>query len=409
MNIRYRLILILLTPVFIWLTLRHYFQYKDSRYLWQRFFALKLPSSNHNTWFHCASVGEVMTLIPLINAYHKKYPEHQFLVTTATITGARTCDNKLPFVTHCYLPLDYRGNINRFLNAMNPDSLIIMETEIWPNLYETSASNFVPITIINGRLSSRTTESTSWFKRIFFHALQHVDHIYCRSDEDKKAFEQLGAKASQTEVIGNIKFSARFSSSAVDNIINRPYVVAASTRDHEERKIVELWNQSEHDDLLLVIAPRHPERKDQILSELKPFNEKIRVRSLNQAITDDTTVYLADTLGEMHSLFSHAQFVIMGGSFVNKGGHNILEPANFFKAILFGPSMHNFEAEARLFLQKKAALQALNDEAAINYINQLTTDKNYRKELGDNAHALILEHRNIAERYLDKLTESFED
>jgi len=409
MNILYRVILILLTPVFIWLTLRHYFQHKDLRYLWQRFFALKLPSSNHNTWFHCASVGEVMTLIPLINAYHKKYPEHQFMVTTATITGARTCENKLPFVTHCYLPLDYRSNIKRFIDAMNPDSLIIMETEIWPNLYEISTSSFVPITIINGRLSSRTTESTPWFKRIFFRALQHVDHIYCRSEEDKNAFEQLGANDSQTEVIGNIKFSARFSSSATDNIINRPYVIAASTRDHEEKKIVELWNKSKHGDLLLVIAPRHPERKEQILDELKQFNENIQVRSLNQAITDDTTIYLADTLGEMHSLFSHAEFVIMGGSFVNKGGHNILEPANFFKAILFGPSMHNFEAESRLFIQKNAALQAHNDEAAVNYINQLTTDKDRRKDLGNNAHELIIENRDIAERYLDKLTQSLAD
>jgi len=409
MNIRYQLILILLTPVFIWLTLRHYFQHKDPRYLWQRFFALKLPSSNHDTWFHCASVGEVMTLIPLIHAYHKKYPDHHFLVTTATITGARTCENKLPFVTHCYLPLDYRSNIKRFIDAMNPDSLIIMETEIWPNLYEISANSFIPVTIINGRLSSRTTESTSWFKRIFFHALQHVDHIYCRSEEDKNAFEQLGARTSQTEVIGNIKFSARFSSSTTDNIINRPYVVAASTRDHEEKKIVELWNKSEHDDLLLVIAPRHPERKDQILDELKPFNETIKVRSLNQPITEDTSIYLADTLGEMHSLFSHAEFVIMGGSFVNKGGHNILEPANFSRAIVFGPSMHNFEAESRLFLQQKAALQADNDETAINCINQLVIDKKRRESLGNNAHALIIENKDIAERYLDKLTQVLED
>ena len=409
MNIRYQLILILLTPVFIWLTLRHYFHHKDSRYLWQRFFALKLPTSNHNLWFHCASVGEVMTLIPLINVYHKKFPDHRFLVTTATITGARTCENKLPFVTHCYLPLDYRGNIKRFIDAMNPDSLIIMETEIWPNLYELSASNFIPIAIINGRLSSRTTESVPWSKRIFFRALQHVEHIYCRSEEDKKAFQQLGAKAHQLEVIGNLKFSARFSSSASDDIINIPYVIAASTRDHEEKRIVELWNKSDHGDLLLVIAPRHPERKPQILDELKHFNENIKVRSLNQEITNDTTIYLADTLGEMPALFSHAAFVIMGGSFVNRGGHNILEPANFSKAILFGPSMHNFESESRLFLQHKAALQAGNDEAAVNYINQLIIDKGRREELGKNAHALIVENRDIAERYLDKLAELFED
>jgi len=405
MNLRYQLILILLTPVFIWLTLKHYFQHKDSRYLWQRIFALKLPSSNHNTWFHCASVGEVMTLIPLINAYHKKHPDHRFLVTTATITGARTCENKLPSVTHSYLPLDYRGNIKRFINKMNPECLIIMETEIWPNLYKVSSNNFVPITIINGRLSSRTTDSKSWFKRIFFGALQHVDHIYCRSEEDANAFQKLGAKNSQVEVIGNLKFSTRFSSTVTVNMINRPYVVAASTRDHEEKKIVELWNKAEHGDLLLVIVPRHPERKEKIIDDLKCFNETIKIRSLNQPITDDTSIYLADTMGELPTLFQHAEFVIMGGSFVKKGGHNILEPANFSRAILFGPSMENFEAESRLFLQQKAALQARNDEVAVNYINQLITDKNSRETLGKNAHVLIMQHRDIAERYLHKLTE----
>lgn len=406
MNLRYQFILILLTPVFIWLTIRHYINNKDPRYLWQRFFALHLPDTTHPVWFHCASVGEVMTLIPLIKLYHQKFPDQALLVTTATVTGASVSAGKIPFATHCYLPLDYRSNIKRFIKKTNPAKLVVMETEIWPNLFEVSASHFIPVEIINGRLSARTTESQSWFKKLFFTALSYVDKIYCRTPEDARLFHQLGASENQLEVTGNLKFSAEFNhADSEKNLINRPYVVAASTRDHEEKEIIEIWNKSSHDNLLLVIAPRHPERKDQILNEISALTHSIKVRSQKQEITEDTSVYLADTLGELPALFNHAEFVIMGGSFVRKGGHNILEPAQFSKAVLFGPSMENFAAEAALLTENNAALQAENNDSAIRFINRLTSDTDFREQLGKNARQIILENRNIAEDYLEKITQ----
>lgn len=406
MNIVYQLLLFFLTPVFFWLTIKHYIHHKDSRYLWQRFFALKLPEAKQAIWFHCASVGEVMTVIPLIRLYQQQQPQQTLLISTATVTGANVCKKQLADITHCYLPLDYRHNIRRFIQKLNPEKLIIMETEIWPNLYSISKKQQLPIIIINGRLSSRTLESGSWFRKIFFNAVKNVSKIYCRTPEDAKSFELLGASKDQVETVGNLKFSASFNHlKSSEKLVNRSYVIVASTREHEEKKILELWKKSEHNHLLLIIAPRHPERRNEILKELSPLCTELKIRSLNQTVTDNTDVYLADTFGELPALFQHAEFVIMGGSFVNKGGHNILEPANFGKAIIFGPSMHNFLAESRLFIEKEAALQANDDESAINYINKLTDDKNYREKLGSKAKQLIVDNSNIASLYLQKLNQ----
>jgi len=372
--------------------------------LWQRFFALKLPDSNNAIWFHCASVGEVMTAIPLVKLYKDKTPEQEIIITTTTITSAKTCKSNMPFATHCYLPLDYKHNIRRFLKKTKPSRLIVLETEIWPNLFSIVKKNKIPVDIINGRLSKKTINARPWFKKLFKTAIRHVDHIYCRSLTDSQAYISLGAKNTQVETIGNLKFSVLPPEKQSDNkLISRPYVLAASTHKREEKKIVELWNETEQNELLLVIVPRHPERTEEIMSEITGLCTEIKIRSKNEAITEKTNIYLADTIGELPALFQHAEFVIMGGSFVNIGGHNILEPANFGKAILYGRSMKNFEAENTLFIENKAAIQVNSDSECISTINKLVSDQNFRDQLGKNAKALMIEYRNIAKQYFEKL------
>ncbi len=406
MIISYQLFLLLLAPVFIWLSFKHYKNNKDNLYLWQRL-GMKLPEAHHPIWFHCASVGEVITAAPLITLYKEQFPDKEILVTTNSVTGANVCRNKLSFATHCFLPLDYRLVTSRFLNKIKPEKLIILETELWPNLFQLCSSHNITITIINGRLSKRTTDINPWFKSIYKKSLSKVNKIYCRSDEDNKAYQSLGATEQQTETIGNLKFSGQLSNdSDLINIINRPYVIAASTHANEEKKIVELWNKSKHKDLLLVIAPRHPERKNEIVKDLHSLVHELSIRSEDQAITDKTNIYLADTFGELNSLFKYAEFVVMGGSFVKKGGHNILEPASYGKAILYGPSMENFAAENTLFLSKNASLQAHNDTETIKIINSLSSDLKHRKELGDNALRLMTKENNMSQRYLEILVKT---
>jgi len=405
MIISYQIFLFLVSPLLAWLTIKHYLNHKDIRFLWQRFFALQLPDSNNAIWFHCASVGEVMTALPLLNLYKDKYPQQEFLISTTTITSAKICKNKLPFVKHCYLPLDYRNNIKRFLSKTKPERLIVLETEIWPNLFSIAKKNDISITIINGRLSRKTLNARSWFKKLFYTSIQHVDSIFCRSEDDTKAYISLGAQKNRVETIGNLKFSAQFpKTEATNNLINRPYVIAASTHKNEEKKIVELWNAADHGELLLVIVPRHPERSEEIINEISGYCSEIKIRSKNEVITDKTDIYLADTMGELPALFQYAEFVIMGGSFVNIGGHNILEPANFGKAIIYGESMKNFEAENALFLKKEAAIQVKSDNETVSAINTLISNQAIREELGNNAKELISKNSNIAELYFNKLT-----
>lgn len=403
MTISYQLLLITLIPIFSWFSIKHVLSHKNSKYLWQRL-GMKLPSINTPIWFHCASVGEVVTAIPLINLYHEKYPDRKILVTTNTITGANVCKKRLEFCTHCFLPLDYRLITKGFLNTIKPQRLIVLETEIWPNLFQICHLKNIPIDIINGRLSERSLNINSWTKRLYKKTLQYVNAIYCRSENDSLAYITLGATNDKTKTIGNLKFSISLDSELPENLIKKPYALLASTHTGEEKKVVEAWIKTNQKGLLLVIAPRHPERKDEILRDIEFLSKEIKIRSLQESITNKTDIYLADTLGEMSALLQHAEFVVMGGSFVKKGGHNILEPAAFSKAILYGPSMDNFIAEDQLFQKHNAAIQAHSDKQTIEYLNLLISDKMKRKILGNNARQLIEDNNNIAEVYFDLLT-----
>jgi len=402
MIISYQLLLYLLLPVFIGFSIKHVLSNKNSLFLWQRF-GLKTRRLTNPVWFHCASVGEVMTAIPLIKLYHQTFPEKEILLTTNTITGANLCQKQLNFVTHNFLPLDYRFITRLFLKKIKPEKLIILETEIWPNLFQLCHKQGISINIINGRLSKRSLDINRWSKSIYKQTLSHVDKILCRSFADAEAYQFLGADKNQIEVTGNLKFATPLDIKDTENLINREYVLVASTHTGEEKILTELWQQTQHDELLLVIAPRHPERKDDIINDIKPYAGEIRIRSKNQTITTTTDIYLADTLGELPALFQHAKFVIMGGSFVNKGGHNILEPAAFSRAILYGPSMENFAAEDILFKDHKAAIQAVNNQQAVKEINHLISDSDYRTSLGNNARKLMLKYNGVAESYLNKI------
>ena len=402
MIISYQLLLISLAPIFLWLSIKHVFNNKNYEYLWQRL-GMKLPDTKAAIWFHCASVGEVITASPLINLYNEKFPDKNILVTTNTITGANICKKHLPFTTHCFLPLDYRLITRRFLNKLQPEELIVLETELWPNLFQLCHSKNISINIINGRLSKRSLNTNAWTKRLYKKTLQHVKKVLCRSKNDAEAYLYLGATNKQVDIIGNLKFSISLDTSPLDNLINRPYVLAASTHSGEEKIIVEAWKKSNQKKLLLVIAPRHPERKDKILRDIEFLSDEIKIRSLQEETTDETDIYLADTLGELSALFQHAEFVIMGGSFVSKGGHNILEPAARSKAILYGPSMENFSAEDTLFRMNNAAIQANNVQQTIDCLNLLIDDPEKREVLGMNARKLIEKNNNIAEVYFNKL------
>ena len=397
---RYKLLLFLVLIPLVFYTLWQSFRALEFRYFLQRL-ALSFNSNikPNGIWIHTASVGEVNAVIPLIQKIHEEKPELPITLSSNTTTSAAVAKQQLPEnIQHCYFPLDYSWMVKRLINKIKPQSIFIVETEFWPNLYTQANKKNIPLMIINGRISEKTLHAKNWLKNIYAEILPLVAKVYARSETDQSRFIELGLDKNKIEVLGNIKFSAPSQQDITPINLNRPYVLAASTREDEEQIIVEAWLKSERRNHLLVIVPRHPKRLSDILSQLKPFKLNISVRSKNEQVTDTTDIYLADTIGELKQFIAGSDFVLMGGSFVEKGGHNILEVAQLGKAVVFGPDMSNFKDEADMFIQYNAGIQCIK-EALPDVFNQLLENNDYKSELEKNTHKLIKENNNVNKYY----------
>ncbi len=384
------------------------FHYKDALCYWQRFaFKLEKYQKSRPLWLHAASVGEVSAVIPLILAIIEKHPTLPIIISTFTPTGKHIARQRLPAtVKHIYLPIDSNAAVRRFYKAINPRCGLIMETELWPNLFRQARKLNIPLVIINGRLSKRTINTKPWVKKLYRTTISYLNAILTRSAQDKKHYIALGANPETTQEIGNIKFGALKSldAGALHNLVPRPYVLVASTHSDEEKRIATIWKSLPLNNYLLVIVPRHPYRSTKIMDQLSKLSNKISVRSNADNIDEDTEIYLADTLGELMAFMAHAHFVIMGGSLAPVGGHNILEPAMLGKAIIFGPHMENFAEESKQFLAQQASLQFNDDNELKNTLTYLLSSPKTVTELGENAKKLVSQNIDILDRYIEAIT-----
>jgi 3-deoxy-D-manno-octulosonic-acid transferase len=396
----YQVLIRLLAPI-IWLYIALEAVKKQGG---RRFFAQRLgwryPSSQTPpVWIHCSSVGEVKAAQALVEAI---LPRHAVVITTTTSSGAKECQriygNR---VRHIYLPLDWPYAINRFLKAVKPQALWVMETEIWPNLLKLSSQQ-CPVSIINGRMSAKTLKAPNWLKQTYAQSLGGIDHIFARSELDAERFRALGARAEQVEVLGNLKYANLQVLPNNPKPLEQTYVLFASSREDEERPVVEAWLSQPRTELL-VIVPRHPERRDAILDDLKAYRSSLAVHSLNEPVTDTTKILLDDRFGVLMAYFQHAKLVIMGGAFSSKGGHNILEPAAYGKAIITGADMSDFIDETALLKSHDALIQ-LNDVSELpSALNPLLDDAPRIAQLGERAKNVIHQQSHILQRYLQRL------
>ncbi|MEE9444163.1 MAG: lipid IV(A) 3-deoxy-D-manno-octulosonic acid transferase [Cocleimonas sp.] len=323
--------------------------------IYERLGFVKNNSDKPVIWLHAVSVGETIAAKSLIEGLISQYPEHQILVTTTTPTGSDRV--KALFkdrVAHVYFPYDLPGIIQRFLKRIKPHALIIIETEIWPNLFAGCHKRDVPIFIVNARLSAKSTQAYLKFKGLITETLSYADKIAVRSNDDKKHFLQLGAKESQIEVVGNIKFDFLIDNQLVTKGkkwkkqwgADRLVWVVASTHEGEDDKILRIYSDLLNvvPELLLVLVPRHPERFDAVYDQCKKF--KVQRHSLiseNDGYKHfDGNIILGDSMGEMQSWFAVADVVFIGGSLVNTGGHNPLEAIAHGKPVVSGQYMFNF-------------------------------------------------------------------
>ncbi len=325
---------------------------------------------------HAVSVGEAIAAKPLIEGLIETYPDYQVLVTTTTPTGSDRVNAMFSQrVQHVYLPYDLPDAVGRFLKRTNPSVLIVMETEIWPNLYAISAKKQIPVVIVNARLSQKSTQAYQRIKGLIAETLSNVKQIAVRSEDDASNFKLIGAKDEQISVMGNIKYDFQSNPKQIEQGkkikkwggVNRKVLVAASTHEGEDEKVLELYSHlyKKNKDLILVIIPRHPERFDSVYEMAERNNKALTVIRHSETNYEDQkpdfNIIIGDTMGEMQSWLSLSDVVFMGGSLVETGGHNPLEATAFGIPVVSGPHMFNFE-DITADMQKEDLLFIENDE-----------------------------------------------
>jgi len=359
-------------------------------------------SDKKTLWFHAASVGEVLAIIPLIQSMIKRFPEHRMVVTTNTPESAKILHSRMGNkIQHYYFTIDFPFASKRKLAQIQPEALIIAETEIWPNLYRHCVNANIPIIIVNGRIGEKTLNSKGLLRRLYFQTLAGVTQVLARSDKDAKRYIELGAAANRVRTLGNIKFAniRQEPAPALADLVNRKYILAISTHEGEEEILTGLYTTLKLEQLL-VIVPRHINRSKEIEKKLKASSLSYCIRSRGEKPGPKTQVYLADTLGEINSLLTGSgEIVIVGGSLVPIGGHNVLEPAAHGKAIIMGPSIENFEEEVKLLQNQDAIAVTTNISEFKETLMQLLNNPIAAKTMGENAKKAVARCDNVLAQY----------
>lgn len=354
-------------------------------------------SSQNPIWIHAVSVGESIAAIPVIKAMKQAQPDQAIVVTTTTSTGAEQIAKLGDLVEHRYMPLDFAWCVRRFLQAVKPSRLLIVETELWPNTVHTVHQYNIPITIINARLSERSCLRYQKFSALFNLIRPYVDRILCQYESDAQRFIRLGFQPEQVQVTGSIKFDIEIASTVLEQGkqlreelgLDRPVWIAASTHEGEDAILLDAHQALlEHfPQALLILVPRHPERFNSVF-DLCIKREFITCRrTFPTPMKQDCQVYLGDTMGELLTLLSAADICFMGGSLIGDkvGGHNLLEPAALGKPLLNGPSYYNF-SEIMQLLQANDAVTICGNAQQITYnLQQFWTTSQLLQVKGANA------------------------
>lgn len=410
----YSVALYLLAPItvyhLIWRGLR-----QPSYFLrWQERYAFYAQRPDLRTlWVHAVSVGEVNAAVPLINALRRTRPDLRLLVTTITPTGSERVQALWGnTVEHVYLPYDLPGAVGRFLAHYRPHAALIMETELWPNLLFGCRDHGIPVLILNARLSERSLRGYRVLAPLVARALRTVRTVAAQSRADGERFQRLGARADQVVEVGNLKFDvavpeniAVFAAQCRSEAGARPVWIAASTHEDEEMAVITIHRRLRalFPDLLLLWAPRHPERFRMVADTARAAGWQVSTRSRAQWPKADDAVFVIDTLGELMSFYACADVAFVGGSLQAIGGHNLLEPAATGTAIVTGPHLHNF-VEIAQRLQDAGAVRVVKDADAVREaLEELLGDRQAREHMAAAGRALVETGRGALARTLSLL------
>lgn len=416
--------LLVLIPHFLFQALAHG---KYITGLRQRLGSVPAVGGKPVIWLHCVSVGETQAARPLAQRLKREFPHHALVVSTITLTGQNLARDvfKGQAESVFYFPFDWRWSVRRALKTINPAAVLIMETELWPNFLRECRAREIPVALVNGRISRQSFRRYTLIKFFLKRVLSGLSIAVMQSEADAARLEALGMASEKLFNAGNLKFDAEAGNELTDKtneISNRfglqssvPLILAASTHAPEEEIILESFKQlSKSQPVRLMLAPRHPERFNEVASLIQNSGLTWARRTKTPDANDsNAALILLDTIGELPATYSLADIVFVGGSIVDRGGHNVLEPAAAGSAVVTGAHTHNFHAIVSLMEEAGAIVQLppverpnAADELTATFAKLLAAPKQ-RAELGRRAKQLVTENRGAAERTIKLIAPLF--
>ena len=401
----YTVVLYLLAPLVLlrlaWRGLRA----PDYWHRWPERFAFIEPALGKQViWIHAVSVGEVQAAAPVVRALLKRLPDYSLLITTVTPTGsARVRALFGEKVAHVYAPYDLPGAVARFFARVRPQLAIVMETELWPNLFHHCRQHAVPLLLVNARLSARSVAGYSRVRSLAAETLAAVTEVAAQSQSDAGRFESLGANPASITVTGNLKFEQRIAPSLLERAevlrrdwgVSRPVWIASSTHEGEDELLLDVFQQlrKQFSDCLLVLVPRHPERFESVTALCRERGYNTALRTDHAACSAETRVYVGDTMGELPLLYAASDVAFVGGSLVASGGHNPLEPAALGIPVVTGPHVSNFIEICSLLVDAGAAVQVADTDELLQTVSRWLGDANERHRVGQLGREVVERNR----------------
>lgn len=412
MRFLYTLAMYLVTPIIVLRLLARGVRYRDYHRRWrERFGFFDMPGVNGSLWVHAVSVGEVNAAEPLIKALRKDYPHAPLVVTTVTPTGSERVRQLFgDSVFHVYLPYDLPFAVTRFLRRVRPRLAVIVETEIWPNLYFACRKRGIPMMIANARLSERSLRGYKPMGSLVAQALGCVRQIAAQSQTDAARYRELGADPDKIVVTGNLKFDMPVPYDAEVKGAElrqqwgplRPVWIAGSTHEGEELPVLEAHLEvlTRWPDALLLIAPRHPERFKLVENSARSLGFMVGTRSTDRVPSAAHQVFVIDAMGELMPFYAASDLAFVGGSLAPIGGHNVLEPAALSTPVLVGPHTFNFEEITLTLIREGGALRVNSAEELGAQVLMLLRDGPRRDRMGMVARIVFDSERGAVKRVM---------
>jgi 3-deoxy-D-manno-octulosonic-acid transferase len=371
-------------------------------------------------WVHAVSVGETNAVKSLLKAIKERYPQKKIVLSNVTETG-RSVSLKINEADLCiYFPFDYGFAVNRVMKAVDPAAVIIVETEIWPNFLKEARRRAIPVILVNGRISDRSFRRYMCLGWVFRRVLADFSSFCMQTDEDARRIVAMGARPSSVHVTKNLKYDmpvVRMSPETLQSLrktyhipISASVFTAGSTHQGEEELVVNTYKNllRGNGDLVLVLAPRHPERVGRVSEILQKEGISFILRSAlesQDSLLQSGQALLLDTVGELMNLYALSDLVFVGGSMVPVGGHNLLEPASLSVPVLFGPYMNNFKEIASLIVKFNGGVQVDDEADLTSAAGTLLGDDAKRGEMGENGARLLEENSGSTERHMEIISD----